>query len=159
MVLDFDKLNSNSPGKQTDPRKLFTTLKRASRFKRPLDEQADVLNSWYARRTAQNITLKMNTGAGKTVVGLFCLQSCLNEDIKPAVYVTPDRFLTEQVIREACDLGIAVTENEKDVEFLAGRAILIAQYLQTHKRALSFRSGHSKDSRLVQSLWTMHMPV
>jgi replicative superfamily II helicase len=125
VVLDFGKLNSNSSGKQTDPRKLFTTLKRAPRFKRPLDEQADVLDSWYERRTAKNITLKMNTGAGKTVVGLLCLQSCLNEDIKPVVYVTPDRFLTEQVVREAADLGIAVTEDEKDPEFLSGRAILV----------------------------------
>jgi hypothetical protein len=75
--------------------------------------------------TAKNITLKMNTGAGKTVVGLLCLQSCLNEDIKPVVYVTPDRFLTEQVVREAADLGIAVTEDEKDPEFLSGRAILV----------------------------------
>jgi replicative superfamily II helicase len=126
MVLDFSKLTNSSSGKQTDPRKLFTTLKRAPRFKRPLDEQADVLDSWYARRTEKNITLKMNTGAGKTVVGLLCLQSCLNEGVKPAVYITPDRFLTEQVIREAADLGIAVTENEKDVEFLSGRAILVA---------------------------------
>ena len=47
------------------------------------------------------------------------------EDIKPAVYVTPDRFLTEQVIREAADLGITVTEDEKDAEFLAGRSILV----------------------------------
>ena len=78
MVLDFGKLNSTSSVKQTDPRKLFTTLKRAPRLKRPLDEQADVLDSWYARRAAKNITLKMNTGAGKTVVGLLCLQSCLN---------------------------------------------------------------------------------
>ena len=124
MVLDFGKLNSSSSVRQTDPRKLFTTLKRAPRLKRPLDEQADVLDSWYVRRAAKNITLKMNTGAGKTVVGLLCLQSCLNEDIKPAVYVTPDRFLTEQVIREAADLGIVVTEDEKDAEFLAGRSIL-----------------------------------
>lgn len=126
MALDFGKLSSSSSGKQTDPRKLFTTLIRSPRFKRPLDEQADVLDSWYARRTAKDITLKMNTGAGKTVVGLLCLQSCLNEGVKPAVYVTPDRFLSEQVIREAAELGIAVTENEKDAEFLAGRAILIA---------------------------------
>ncbi|MDH8426033.1 hypothetical protein QIG80_27555, partial [Klebsiella pneumoniae] len=74
--------------KQTDPRKIFTTLKRDARFKRPLDEQADVLDAWYARRKAKDLTLKMNTGGGKTVVGLLCLQSSLNENIKPAVYIT-----------------------------------------------------------------------
>ena len=125
MVLDFGKLNASSASKQTDPRKIFTTLKRAPRFKRPLDEQADVLDAWYVRRTAKNNTLKMNTGGGKTVVGLLCLQSSLNEGIKPAVYVTPDNFLADQVITEAASLGIVVTEDERDPEFLAGRAILV----------------------------------
>ena len=150
MVLDFGRLNSRSSGKQTDPRKLFTTLKRASRFKRPLDEQADVLDSWYARRTAKNVTLKMNTGAGKTVVGLLCLQSCLNEDIKPAVYVAPDRFLTEQVIREARDLGIAVTEDERDTEFLSGRAILVVNIFKLINGRSVFGVGNRR-SHLAQS--------
>ncbi|EPL5087982.1 hypothetical protein L8T36_004814, partial [Klebsiella pneumoniae] len=79
MSLDFGKLNAGIGAKQTDPRKIFTTLKRDARFKRPLDEQADVLDAWYARRKAKDLTLKMNTGGGKTVVGLLCLQSSLNE--------------------------------------------------------------------------------
>lgn len=125
MVLDFGKLNASSTSKQTDPRKIFTTLKRDPRFRRPLDEQADVLDAWYARRVAKNSTIKMNTGGGKTVVGLLCLQSSLNEGVKPAVYITPDNFLAEQVLSEAEALGISVTENERDPEFLAGRAILV----------------------------------
>jgi len=125
MALDFDLLNASSASKQTDPRKIFTTLKRAPRFKRPLDEQADVLDAWYVRRSARNATLKMNTGGGKTVVGLLCLQSSLNEGIKPAVYVTPDPFLAEQVSVEAQALGIAVTKDERAPEFLAGQAILV----------------------------------
>ena len=32
-----------APGKQTESRKLFTTLKRALRFRRPVDDPADVL--------------------------------------------------------------------------------------------------------------------
>ncbi len=125
MVLDFGKLNDSSAAKQTDPRKIFTTLKRDPKFKRPLDEQADVLDAWYVQRAAKNNTLKMNTGGGKTVVGLLCLQSSLNEGVKPAVYVCPDSFLAEQVLAEARALGIAVTENERDPEFRAGRAILV----------------------------------
>lgn len=125
MVLDFGKLNASSAVKQTDPRKIFTTLKRDTRFKRPLDEQADVLDAWYARRSASDNTIKMNTGGGKTVVGLLCLQSSLNENVKPAVYVTPDKFLSEQVATEAKSLGISVTENERDPDFLAGRSILV----------------------------------
>lgn len=125
MALDFGRLNASSASKQTDPRKIFTTLKRDARFRRPLDEQADVLDAWYARRTASDNTIKMNTGGGKTVVGLLCLQSSLNEGVKPAVYVTPDKFLAEQVTAEAEALGIAITEDERDPEFLTGRAILV----------------------------------
>ncbi|WNN38034.1 hypothetical protein RIN61_17665 [Pseudomonas inefficax] len=80
MVLNFDKLNAGTASKQIDPRKIFTTLKRDTRFRRPLDEQADVLDAWFTRRAARDLTLKMNTGGGKTVVGLLCLQSSLNEN-------------------------------------------------------------------------------
>ncbi len=126
MALDFGRLNAGTAAKQTDPRKIFTTLKRDSRFKRPLDEQADVLDAWYARRAARDLTIKMNTGGGKTVVGLLCLQASLNEQVQPVVYITPDNFLVEQVLAEAKALGIAATNDEKDPDFIAGRAILVA---------------------------------
>ena len=40
----------------------------------------------------------MNTGSGKTVVGLIMLQSCLNENKGPAIYVVPDNYLVNQVL-------------------------------------------------------------
>lgn len=125
MALDFGKLNASAAAKQVDPRRIFTTLKRDARFKRPLDEQADVLDAWYARRNASDNTIKMNTGGGKTVVGLLLLQSSLNEAVRPAVYVTPDNYLAEQVVAEAKALGIATTTEPRDPEFTAGRAILV----------------------------------
>lgn len=127
MILDFDMLNDGAAVKQTDPRKIFTTLKRDGRFKRPSDEQSDVLDAWYNRRKASDLTIKMNTGGGKTVVGLLCLQSSLNENVKPAVYITPDPFLVAQVTAEASALGISVTVDEKDPDFIAGRSILVAK--------------------------------
>ena len=101
MVLNFDELNKGASQKQTDPRKLFTTLDRHARFKRPLDEQSDVLDSWFLKRERQDTTIKMNTGAGKTLVGLLALQSSINEGIFPAVFVTPDNYLVSQVVKEA----------------------------------------------------------
>jgi hypothetical protein len=67
----------------------------------------------------------MNTGSGKTVVGLLVLKSCLNEKKGPAVYVCPDPFLVDQVVHEAKDLGLEVTENENDPRFRRGQAILV----------------------------------
>jgi hypothetical protein len=146
MILNFDKLNTGTIAKQTDPRKIFTTLQRDSRFKRPLDEQADVLDAWYERRSAKDLTIKMNTGGGKTAVGLLCLQSSLNENVKPAVYITPDNFLVEQVVAEAHALGIAVTTNENDLEFLAGRAILVANVFKLFNGRSVFGIGQKKIS-------------
>ncbi|WP_321920438.1 DEAD/DEAH box helicase [Paraburkholderia tropica] len=144
MPLDFGKLNAGTAAKQTDPRKIFTTLKRDARFKRPLDEQADVLDEWYARRTARDLTIKMNTGGGKTVVGLLCLQSSVNENVKPAVYITPDSFLVAQVMAEAKALGIAATEDEKDPDFIAGRSILVANVHKLFNGRSVFGVGEKK---------------
>jgi len=146
MILDFDKLNSGTIAKQTDPRKIFTTLQRNSRFKRPLDEQADVLDAWYERRTAKDLTIKMNTGGGKTAVGLLCLQSSLNENIKPAVYITPDKFLVKQVMAEAQALGITVTDDESDLDFLAGQAILVTNVFKLFNGRSVFGVGQKKIS-------------
>lgn len=144
MVLNFDKLNAGTASKQIDPRKIFTTLKRDTRFRRPLDEQADVLDAWFTRRAARDLTLKMNTGGGKTVVGLLCLQSSLNEKIKPAVYITPDSFLVAQVLAEARSLGIAATDDEKDPDFIAGRAILVANVHKLFNGRSVFGVGERK---------------
>ncbi len=59
----------------------------------------------------------MNTGSGKTVVALLILQSCLNEGIGPAMYVVPDKYLVEQVISQAKELGIKVIDSETDLDY------------------------------------------
>ncbi len=125
--LDFTKLNTGpSANVIVDPRRLFATLNRNSRFKRPSDNQGEVLDAWLEVRKQRDVTLKMNTGAGKTLVGLLILQSCLNEAVGPAVYITPDPYLSAQVIAEAKALGIKVTDDEKSSDFLSYKAILVA---------------------------------
>lgn len=68
----------------------------------------------------------MNTGSGKTVVGLLILKSCLNEGKGPAVYLTPDNYLVGQVLAEANALGLTTTIDPASAQFLAGKAILVA---------------------------------
>lgn len=67
----------------------------------------------------------MNTGSGKTTVGLVILQSCINEGVGPAVYVAPNKELVHQVIEESHRLGIEATEDEDDYLFLDGKAIFV----------------------------------
>lgn len=110
----------------TEPRAVFTTLpSKDPRYSYARDVQSEVWEAWHERRTESDLVVKMNTGGGKTVVGLVMLQSCLNEDVGPALYLTPDIYLTQQVLEEAKGLGIATADDPGNRDFLSGRAILV----------------------------------
>ena len=52
--------------------------------------QAQVLEEWFKRRnTDRDIVIKLNTGGGKTLVGLLIAQSILNEHHEPVIYLSP----------------------------------------------------------------------
>lgn len=76
-------------------------------------------------QTNSNIIIKMNTGSGKTVVGLVMLKSYLNRQKGKAVYIVPDNYLTKQVIEESKKLGITCTDDVDDFSFSSGKSILV----------------------------------
>jgi hypothetical protein len=129
VIIDFDKLNgNNSVDTVLDPREIFDVLpEKDDKYEEYLrDVQTEVLNKWFNdNRDKKDVIVKMNTGSGKTVVGLLMLKSCLNEEKGPAVYVVPDPYLVKQVMEEAMCLGIEVTENTDDPSFLKGESILV----------------------------------
>jgi len=128
MIVDFGKINSgNTSNTALLPREIFTALpaKKEGKFEYPRDVQTQVWDHWFSRRTDNDLVIKMNTGSGKTVVGLLILKSCLNEGKGPAVYVVPDNYLIKQVTGEAKDLGIEVTEDTNSPRFQSGKAILV----------------------------------
>jgi hypothetical protein len=129
MTLDFDALAGKGNGKEKpviEPKKIFTTLVRDARFKFPSANQGEVLDKWFEQRNRPDNTIKMNTGSGKMLVGLLALQSSLNERIGPAVYIAADKYLVEQVLAEARDLGIKATDDPNSSSFQSGEAILVA---------------------------------
>jgi superfamily II DNA or RNA helicase len=79
MALDFSKLSNKSVADTaTEPRRIFTALPgRDAKYSRPWDVQSQVWDSWHDRRNESDLLVKMNTGGGKTVVGLIMLKSCL----------------------------------------------------------------------------------
>ncbi|GAB1544566.1 DEAD/DEAH box helicase family protein [Scytonema sp. NUACC21] len=128
MPIDFGKINSgNKSNTALHPREIFTALpnKKEGKFEYPRDVQTQVWDHWFSRRNEKDLVVKMNTGSGKTVVGLLILKSCLNEGKGPAVYVVPDNYLVKQVAGEAKDLGLEATEDSNSPIFLSGKAILI----------------------------------
>jgi hypothetical protein len=125
--LNFSKLGNQSiADTATEPRRIFTALpSRDAKYSRPWDVQSQVWDRWHERRTESDLLVKMNTGGGKTVVGLIMLKSCLNEGVGPAVYLTPDKYLADQVRAEAEALGIETAEDPRSLRFQSGKAILV----------------------------------
>ena len=125
MNIDFSKLTF-SQNNHLNPRDIFMSLpSKNKKYEYPRDVQSEVWNKWFEQRNERNNIIKMNTGSGKTTIGLLVLQSCLNEGIGPAVYVVPDTYLVNQVCNEAANLGITVVTDENDMNFRRNKAILV----------------------------------
>lgn len=127
-MIDFTKLQT---GQNSDtalqPRDIFNSLpaKEKGRYQYPRDVQSKVWEQWHNRRNESNLVIKMNTGSGKTVVGLLILKSCINEGKGPAVYIVPDNYLVDQVVQEAKSLGLPATTDYNSHSFLQGKEILV----------------------------------
>jgi hypothetical protein len=87
--------------------------------------QGQVLEQWFDRRDQRDLLIKVNTGGGKTIDGLIILQSYLNADEGPALYVAPDRYLALQVRKEAAKLGIPTVDDPDSPQYLRGEAIAV----------------------------------
>ncbi len=126
--LDFTKLARGSASESaTEPRRIFSALpSKAAKYGYARDVQSEVWQAWHERRRERDVIIKMNTGGGKTVVGLIALKSALNEGGGPAAYITPDVYLAEQVRAEAEGLGLETTIDADSARFRQGHAILIA---------------------------------
>jgi Helicase C-terminal domain/Type III restriction enzyme, res subunit len=110
----------------TSPREIFAALPRKEAGYGYLrDVQGQVLDDWVARRSEHDIAIKMNTGAGKTVVGLLILQASANEGFGPALYVAPTSYLVRQARKQAQRLGMATTEDPESADYRAGRLIAV----------------------------------
>ena len=125
-MIDFTQLGLNTFQKQINPRDIFMGLtNKTEKYQYPRDVQGEVWKQWFEQRNNRDTIIKMNTGSGKTVVALMILQSCLNEGIGPAMYIVPDKYLVEQVISQAKELGIKVIDSETDLDYSRKRAILV----------------------------------
>ncbi|MGW4513027.1 DEAD/DEAH box helicase [Streptomyces sp. NPDC004393] len=126
MVIDFSAFGSGPAPTPTDPRVLFDALPgRAARYEFLRDPQGQVLQTWYDRRSEKDLVIKLNTGGGKTVVGLLICQSSLNEGEGPVLYLAPDPFLASQAMEQAIELGLEVTDDPRSARFTSGEAICV----------------------------------
>ena len=124
-MVDFGALREREKKSATiAPRQLFGLLPKKAFGRGNLwDAQGQVLEEWHGRRHDRDVIIKLNTGGGKTTVGLVILQSYLNAGVSPALFVAPDKYLVKQVLKEAGLLGIAVTTDVDGAAYRRGEAI------------------------------------
>jgi tetratricopeptide (TPR) repeat protein len=94
--------------------------------------QGDALREWHASRNIPDIGVVLNTGAGKTLVGLLIAQSLVNETHSQVLYACSSIQLVEQTAEKAIGYGLGVTTyfggNFSNDLFLQGKAPCITTY-------------------------------
>lgn len=132
-MIDFSKkLGAKPKEKKISPIEIYSGLDRKTDAGPLRPTQERVLKEWDAnRRKDKNLIVKLNTGEGKTLIGLLMLQSLLNENAEPCLYLCPNDYLVEQTCKEAEKFGISVCQfssTERSVvpvDFLNGKKILV----------------------------------
>lgn len=102
------RLRTKRRAKEIDPEKIFESLTLRGSIENLWSPQAAALRDWHKRRTDSDVVIDMNTGGGKTLVGLLVAQSLVNETGNCVLFVCPTNQLVEQAASKAEECGIEV---------------------------------------------------
>lgn len=134
MDFDFSKIKAKKKEPSPiDPIELFQKLKVSDSSINDLWlAQGDALREWHKNREKRDVGVVLNTGAGKTLVGLLIAQSLVNETRGKVLYACSSIQLVEQTAEKAKGYGIDVTtyhhrEYSNDL-FIRGEAPCITTY-------------------------------
>lgn len=132
-MVDFKKLReSKAKPKPINPREIFNALPKPPGINDLYASQAEVLDTWFARRTEKDVVVKLHTGGGKTLVALLMAQSVMNEIGEPVLYLAPTNQLVSQVIAKSQEYGISAHPYTKGqplaAEFYDGKSVLVGAY-------------------------------
>lgn len=109
--MDFSKLGSTvQKTLPTHPIKVFESLPSLENTPNDLWRgQAEALENWHKCRDKNDVLVSLNTGAGKTIVGLLIAQSLVNEGHENVLYVCSTIDLVKQTSQEASRIGLPHT--------------------------------------------------
>ncbi|KPQ01695.1 DEAD/DEAH box helicase family protein [Marinobacter sp. HL-58] len=148
MDMDFSKLGSLADQKlPTDPIRIFESLPNLPGTPNDIWRgQTEALSQWNDNRSQNDVLIELNTGAGKTLVGLLIAQSLVNEGLQNVVYVCATIDLVEQTSAEASRIGIQHTTRvaggyNNDL-FESGKAFCITTYHALFNGLSSIRKNH-----------------
>ncbi len=111
MAIDFNKIRPTaSTARPVDPIEIFQSCTISDGNVNELWlPQGDALRDFHANRSESDISIVLNTGAGKTLVGLLIAQSLVNESSRQVVYACASIQLIEQTREMAAGYGLDVT--------------------------------------------------
>ena len=150
-MVDFGKLKKQrvSPV-PIDPIEIFLRLPRSSGINDLWNSQGEALRDWFDRKNERDLIIKLNTGGGKTLVGLLIAQSILNEYHEPVLYLSPNNQLVDQTLTKAAEYGIYAVRyipgETLNSQFLSGESVMVATYAALFNGRSRFgTSGGSRD--------------
>ena len=151
-MMDFSRLGSETkPKAPTNPIKIFETLPSLTGTPNDLWRgQAKALSEWEEVREKRDVLISLNTGAGKTIVGLLIAQSLMNEGLENVVYLCSTIDLVEQTSREGERIGIDHTTRVRGAysndQFETGKAFCITTYAALFNGLSSIRHKYFPDA-------------
>ncbi|WP_434725358.1 DEAD/DEAH box helicase family protein [Mesorhizobium sp. RIZ17] len=148
-MVDFSKLSRpKGLAAPTDPIEIFKKTPNLGDAPNDLWKgQAEALTQWHSHREASDNVIILNTGAGKSIVGVLIAQSLVNELIGPVVYVCSTIDLVRQTERECNRVGIKYTARvessfSNDL-FETGKAFCITTYASLFAAINAFKNERS----------------
>ena len=132
--------------------------------------QGDALREWHENRGEADIAISLNTGAGKTLVGLLIAQSLVNETGGRVLYACSSIQLVEQTAEKAALYGLDVSTYVRgefsNSLFHEGRAPCITTYqalfngrarrIAEDVEAVVFDDAHAA-AHILRDQFTLHV--
>ncbi len=109
----FNIFDINLPGQQPQPIDPIEIFHSAAVKDENVNDlwlgQGDALREWNEHRNGRDLAVVLNTGAGKTLVGLLIAQSLVNETRGHVLYACSTIQLVKQTASKASGYGLPVT--------------------------------------------------
>ena len=147
--MDFSRINRRIPTspKPLHPIEIFEKLPNLATTPNDIWRgQNEALTRWHESRTKNDILISLNTGAGKTLVGLLVAQSLVNEGVTNVLYLCATIDLVNQTSSQASAVGIEhTTRIEGDYSndlFESGRTFCITTYQALFNGLSSIRRSY-----------------
>lgn len=172
MSLKKLKLSMTSVKKPVDPLEIFNKLTLRGSIENIWEPQAEALKKWHKVRDSADAVVQMNTGGGKTLVGLLVAQSLLHELNRRVLYVVANNQLVEQTLARASELSIQTSARydgqwHNQESFQSAESICVTNYAAVFNGFSTFRDkgiaglvfddAHVAES-LIRDQFTLKIP-